>query len=1286
MAAPSALLDTLVSYASPLLVRRLADETRPLTDCTSDGFVAAVLSIDIVGFTPLAEWLAEHSPTGAETLSDILNDYFGRLIDLLTEHGGEVARFAGDALLVLWVATPKTLAAATHRAAWAAQMAQNTLGGHLLTGGTRLAVRIGVAAGEVQMMHVGRINEQWKVLVSGHPIIHSNLAEREAAPGEVVLSPRAWGRVRAWATGRPLPTGGVVLTRLRPPKPRLAPPLPRLQPAMGILLQRYLPRAIRARLAAGQSDWLAEHRLVTVLFLALPDLNPSTSLDTLQGVVERLQTLLYHYGASLNQLHMDDKGLVVLAALGVPPLTHEDDAARGVRVALASHAALTGMGLRCAIGITTGRAFCGSIGNDTRREYTMLGDCVNLAARLMQRAPNEIWCDGATVKATREQFAFETLAPLHIKGKRDTVAVYRPLAPQEKVPRPLGSLVGRMVERRQLLRAVEALLAHHRSSTMVLEGEAGIGKSRLVAEVTRQAEALGARVLLGAGDAMERTTPYAAWRSLMQNLFALDPLADPSTHRAHLQALLADDPALLLLLPLLQAVIPLNMTDNERTAPLMGANRAAQTQTLIAACLQRVAQRTPLVLILEDAHWLDSASWALTRAVQQISPLLLLLVTRPLAEVPLEAQPLLVAAETIVLDGLPPDEVRALITKRLKVPSVPDALVALVVERAQGHPFFSEELVYALRDGGLLRVEEHICEVMPDVDLRTVDIPNTVQGIITSRIDHLPAPHQLTLKAASVIGRSFPFRLLAAVHPVAEDVPLLPTYLDLLERLHLTPVEFPEPNLTYLFKHVITQEVAYHLMLATQRQQLHRRTGEAIEELFAGRLDEHVATLALHFERAQMWNKALPYFLRAGDDAARLFAYAEARQHYSQALAALSQLEETPSQLQQRVDTLLKLVNVSLVADSPQANITRLDEAERLMERLAPAGATSDEDGQRLMAVRYALGRAYYYYTHPLEALQQFEAMEQLAHHLGGGTLLAVPTSMIGRVLSLQGFFEQALPRFVETFAALEATGNWSDWLWNQGYLGFCLCTQGEVAVGLAAGERALAMAQEKQHPTAIAVSYIFLTMDHWQAGNLEAGLATGQACIETARQSGDWMPLHLAVGFRAWLFSRQGEHAAAQAAFEEYRALAQRLGGRPVYADWFAAAAAELAWAAGDSQEALTLAQRAVAFAQAINGLFAIGIAERIWGLALASLEPDNWEEAERHLAASVAALQAGNARLEVARTHLAWGRAARARQEDAAARTHLLQALAQFRASGMQEEAAQAESLLASSHYDAV
>src|SRR5258708_5548950 len=194
---------------------------------------------------------------------------------------------------------------------------------------------------------------------------------------------------------------------------------------------------------AGQTGWLAELRRVTVLFVNLPSLNHTTTLEQAQLVASTLQTVLYRYEGSLNKLNVDDKGVTFVAALGLPPFAHEDDAVRGVQVALALRKKLNKLGVQSAIGITTGRAFCGAIGSDKRREYTMIGDVINLSARLMQAATGQIICDGATFQAARSHIQFDGGPSIKVKGKTDLVPVYYPRREVKAAPRSQSTMIGR---------------------------------------------------------------------------------------------------------------------------------------------------------------------------------------------------------------------------------------------------------------------------------------------------------------------------------------------------------------------------------------------------------------------------------------------------------------------------------------------------------------------------------------------------------------------------------------------------------------------------------------------------------------------------------------------------------------------------------------------------------------------------------------------------------------------------------------------------------------------------
>jgi tetratricopeptide (TPR) repeat protein len=357
-----------------------------------------------------------------------------------------------------------------------------------------------------------------------------------------------------------------------------------------------------------------------------------------------------------------------------------------------------------------------------------------------------------------------------------------------------------------------------------------------------------------------------------------------------------EGPELSHLAPLLNVVLPLDLPDTELTAQMSGQVRADNTHKLLLRLLQVTASQAPTLLVLEDAHWLDSASWALARLVgQDVRSILLVIATRPLSEpVPLEYRQLLYApgVQRITLDTLALEDALTLVCRRLGVATLPEPVAALIRAKAEGHPFFSEELAYALRDAGLILIADGECRLAPDAsDLDALSFPDTIQGVITGRIDRLSPPQQLALKVASVVGRVFAFNVLRDIHPIAADKVRLTDYLNALERLDITPLETPEPELSYIFKHIITREVAYNLMLFAQRRELHRAVAEWYERVYANDLTSFYPLLAHHWGQAGVTEKTLDYTEKAAEQALHSFANQEAVDFFSQALALDARME-----------------------------------------------------------------------------------------------------------------------------------------------------------------------------------------------------------------------------------------------------------------------------------------------------------------------------------------------------------------------------------------------------------
>ena len=939
----SAVTELLASYVPRLIQKRVAQNPIPIDAPLAQDFQAAVMFADISGFTALTEQLAERGTAGVETLARILNDYFGQLIDLVYEYGGDVVKFGGDAIIVVWPIsevlpdqTPGEPAPAfndirrrlTLRAAECAFKIRERLLNYQAYGST-LDLKFSLGTGRVWESHIGGVFNRWEFVLVGKPLVEISAANHLAKAGDIIAGPSAWELIKEDCDAEPfnfeLETGrhGGVAARLRKLKNESQPSTDLnekkldFDDAAQAALRPYIPGAIIHRISAGQSDWLAELRKVTILFINLPELSHHTSLETAQEMMCLIQQLVYRYEGSLNKISQDDKGVMIDAAFGLPPLAHGDDPLRGIQSALMIRNELQARGIHGAIGLTTGRVFCGLIGTDQRREYTFLGNSVNLAGRLMSLALQQteilegkgiaVLCDRVTYEAAKDRIEFEALPPQKVKGRNEPVDVFRPLR-EKKAVRSQTELIGRKDEKALLVNAIQELQRGTQFQAIILHGEAGIGKSRLMNELIHQAETSQVKVFSGAGDTVEKNNPYFAWRSVFNHVFGLEEfisrpqLTDEDRFKI-LDAVLAKlgtiDSNFLRYAPLLNVVLPISIPENEFTSAMTGEVRGGNIRDLLVRLLQNEADQSGILISLEDLHWLDSASWILLADVyQKVRPLLLALNTRPLSR-PVQPQFKELAEHTetkfVKLDMMSLEDVEHLVCQRLGVRSVPSEVGKLIRSKSEGHPFFAEELAYALRDSDVLIIEGDQCHLALGMDnLDSVTLPDNLEAAITSRIDGLTPSQQLTLKVASVIGRIFAFRVLHAIHPIESDKPDLSQYLDTLTRLSLTLIESETPDLAYYFKHAVTQEVAYNLMLYSQRRQLHQAVAEWLESNYEHEITSYYALLAYHWIQAidetnpaqdeKAIHKTVDYLEKAGDQSLNNFANIEAVQFFGDLL------------------------------------------------------------------------------------------------------------------------------------------------------------------------------------------------------------------------------------------------------------------------------------------------------------------------------------------------------------------------------------------------------------------
>ena len=628
-----------------------------------------------------------------------------------------------------------------------------------------------------------------------------------------------------------------------------------------------------------------ERRNVTVLFVDAKGFTPlSEALDAeqvytfIQGGYEHMLDAVHRYEGTVNQFTGDG----IMALFGAP-IAHEDSARRAVAAgidmqrALKKYAEEAGVPVSFRVGINTGPVVVGEVGDDLRMEYTAIGDTTNLAARMEQMAePGGVYLTESTYRPLTEYFDFEDLGLRDVKGKAEKVHVYKALAERDvrtrldaAVARGLSPFCGREREVETLKGLWHEALGG-RGQIVLISGEPGIGKSRLLLELRRT---LGEDVIWREAHCVSygENIPYLPVVELVRNGFGISDGDDEGTIIGKVDVDTSQwEPAAQKSVPYLKFLLQVDPGDAavEQMDPM--ERRAGILDALRELVVER-SRVAPRVIVVEDLHWADAQSEEAFRVCADVvasSPVLMILTFRPGYLHPSGDLP---HAQRIVLGDLDADARYQLAEATLDAAELPETLVGPVTRKAEGNPLFIEEVSKALAAGAT------------DTD----SVPNSLQDVILSRIDRLEAGARQSLQLASVIGREFTMRLLDRISDLKTELAGVLTELKGLELIY-EKTFFPE--LAYMFKHALTHDVAYSTLLVERRKVLHSIVAAAIEELYPDRVAEHYETLAHHYLQAENWKKALDYLEKAGDKASSSFAAQEAIAFFEQALDVAEQL------------------------------------------------------------------------------------------------------------------------------------------------------------------------------------------------------------------------------------------------------------------------------------------------------------------------------------------------------------------------------------------------------------
>jgi tetratricopeptide (TPR) repeat protein len=952
---------------------------------------------------------------------------------------------------------------------------------------------------------------------------------------------------------------------------------------------------------------------------------------------------VHRYEGTVNQFLGDG-----LMALFGAPLALEDHALRAVRAALAIQETLAGYSarlggehgveLRLRLGLNTGPVVVGRIGDDLRMDYTAVGDTTHVAARLQEMTePGTILISEATHRLVEGYIRSSPIGPVRVRNRSEPVSVFkvtgrRPARSRLDVSAERG--LTRLVGREPQLAVLHGCLARVQAGNgqvVTVSGEPGAGKSRLLFEF-RQALGPGLVTWLeGLCEPSAQARPYLPIVQALQGEFEIEDGDNPLQVQDKLrQGVLALDPALESTLPFLRELFNAAAEDDS-TRHLEPQIKRRQTFEAILALITAQSRRRPLVLLVEDLHWIDQTSEdCLAFLADRLAkiPLLLLTTHRPgyavrWTEVGHGAR--------IALDLLTETEAEAMAAALIGGRDAPPELLRVICDKAEGNPLFVEEIATALRERGM---------VGRGAGGAVVDIPPTIQDIIRARIDRLGDPVKRTVQNAAVIGREFGLRLLTHISEAGPDVEHSVETLKRMEFIHETRF-FPE--LEFVFNHAVIKDVTYDSLLAQRRREVHGAIGRAVEELYADRLEEHTAVLAYHYARSDQTDKAVAYALIAGDRAARLYANTEATTFYEEALAITRRRPPSPEADRSQVDAILRLAAVGMTRQDIERDLANLEGARAMADRLG--------DERRSAQVLYWRGRLLYVSGDSAGALDSATASLAIADRLGDDALAAAPVNLMGRIHALRAEFPRAGQLLERSVEQMRRLGNKSEESTAAGLAGWVLGWTGEFARALVYAEQGIRLSREINNPFAEAAAFLYRGLVNEARGVWPEAIADFAAARRVAERVGDRFRAYLAEFSEGDAHTMAGDPARGRVLLEESLGRAQQIGTKFFLAG-LKTALANCLIALGQLDPVPALCHEAIEIARDTGDRFFGALAHRALAAASCALARPDLAGAERALEEAIRIQEDIGARPELARSLLAYARllARQGQDEDAA------------------------------------
>ena len=1051
--------------------------------------------------------------------------------------------------------------------------------------------------------------------------------------------------------------------------------------------ESYTPKHLAEKILTSKASLEGERKQVTVLFAdlkgsmeLLADRDPEEARKILDPVLERMMEAVHRYEGMVNQVMGDG----IMALFGAP-LAHEDHALRACYAALRMQESVSryaeearrlfGAAVNIRVGLNSGEVVVRAIGSDLNMDYTAVGQTTHLAARMEQLAnPGAIVITVDTLALVEGYIEVKSLGPVPVKGLSDPIEVYEATGTgiartrlQASARRGLTRFVGRDAELEQLLRA-QKLAGEGHGQVAAVVGDAGVGKSRLVYELTHSHRLQGWLILESASVSYGKATSWLPVIELLKGYFKIQDRDDHREIREKVTGkLLTLDESLKPTLPALLALLDVPIEDTAWQT-LDPSQRRQQTLDAVKRLLLREAREQPLLMIFEDLHWIDSETQALLDGLVDslTSARLLVLVNyRPEYQHTWRSK---TAYSQMRLDALPVESAAELLEALLGDDPGLTPLKQLLVKR--GNPFFLEETVRTLVETKALSGERGQYRLTQPI--QAIQVPATVQAILAARIDRLAPEDKRLLQVAAVVGKDVPFALLQAIAELPDEA--LRRGLDHLQAAEFIYETGLYPDVEYSFKHALTHDVTYSGLLNERRRELHARIVAAIESLHKDRLGEQIELLAHHAFRGELGEKAGDYLRQVGNKAAARSTLQDARVWLEEAINVLDAIPESQSALEQAFDVRMELRPVLVQLGEARRVLERLRQAERLAERM-------NDDRRRARVCAFTA------YVHTMlgeldEAVVTGARALEIADRLGDLKLRIPAAACLDQVRCYRGEYGRVIELAKANLETLPA-----DWVYEffgmvdppsiseRCWLVQSLAQLGRFDEAVEYENEAMHLAEPTQHAYTIGHAYNAAGMVHLVKGEWVKARSVIEHSVAVLRR-GNIALLSSAVATSAWVLAQLGRTNVVLDRLREGEQLLDRRVSRGDVSgnSWYIHALGRAVLVLGQLDEAGRFADRAIEFSAGSPGF-------RAWALHLLgdiATHPDRFDAdtGEDYYRKSLERAEPLGMRPLIAHCHFGLGKLYRNTGKHEQAHEHLNIAKAMYREMDMRYYLEQVES----------